>query len=180
MTPRERDEYRALRATIRSRGTARVCVFLAGLGIWAGLAIATAALLPVPSATLIPLVLLAGVFESVFALHVGVERVGRYLQVFHDDGWERTAMAFGPPLAGTGSDPLFVILFGVAAFLNFLPVLVAGSVPTEFIVVGAAHALFLGRLVIARQAVRGQRTADLQRFEELRRASSQASADPNI
>ena len=76
MTPRERDEYRALRATIRTRGTARVSVFLAGLGIWAGLAIATAALLPVPSATLVPLVLLAGTFESVFALHVGVEARG--------------------------------------------------------------------------------------------------------
>ena len=179
MTPRERDEYRALRATIRTRGTARVSVFLAGLGIWAGLAIATAALLPVPSATLVPLVLLAGTFESVFALHVGVERVGRYLQVFHDDDWEQAAMAFGPPLAGTGSDPLFVILFGVATFLNFLPVLVAESVPTEFIVVGTAHALFLGRLVVARQAVRRQRAADLQRFQELHTVRRNANVYPN-
>jgi hypothetical protein len=171
MTARAQDEYRALRATIRTRGAVRVCVFLAGLGIWAGLAIATATLLPVPSATLVPLVLLAGTFESVFALHVGVERIGRYLQVFHDDEWEQTAMAFGPPLAGTGSDPLFILLFGVAAFLNFVPVLVAGAVPTEFIVVGTAHALFVGRLVVARQAVRRQRAADLQRFQELRHRS---------
>jgi hypothetical protein len=169
MIPRERDEYRALRATIRARGTARVCVFLAGLAVWASLAIVTAALLPVPSATLIPLVLLVATFESVFALHVGVERVGRYLQVFHDDLWEQTSMAFGAPLAGTGSDPLFVILFGVATFLNFVPVLVAGAVPTELIVVGTAHLLFVGRLLLARQAVRRQRAADLQRFQELRR-----------
>ena len=171
MTPRERDEYRALRATIRTRSTARVCLFLSGLGIWASLAIATAALLPVPSATLVPLVLLAGTFESVLALHVGVERVGRYLQVFHDDAWEQTAMAFGAPPSGTGSDPLFALLFGVAAFLNFVPVLVAGAVPTEFVVVGTAHALFLGRVVVARQAVGRQRAADLERFQQLRQRS---------
>jgi hypothetical protein len=171
MAPPARDEYRALRATIRTRGTARVCLFLFGLGTWAGLAIAAAALLPVPSATLVPLLLLAATFESVFALHVGVERVGRYLQVFHDDEWEQTAMAFGPPLAGTGSDPLFVLLFGVATFLNFVPVLVVGAVRTEFIVVGTAHALFVGRLVVARQAVGRQRATDLQRFQELRRRS---------
>jgi hypothetical protein len=173
MTARERDEYRALRTTIRTRSTARVCLFLSGLGIWAGLAIAAAALLPVPSATLVPLVLLAGAFESVLALHVGVERVGRYLQVFHDDAWEQTAMTFGAPLSGTGSDPLFGLLFGVATFLNLVPVLIAGVISTESVVVGAAHALFLGRLVMARQAVRGQRAADLERFQQLRERSSE-------
>jgi hypothetical protein len=171
MTPRERDEYRALRATIRTRGTTRVCVFLAGLGIWAGLITATSALIPVPWATLIPLLVLATTFESVFALHVGVERVGRYLQVFHDDVWEQTAMAVGAPLAGTGSDPLFVILFGLAACLNFVPVLVAGAVPIELVVVGAAHLSFFVRLLVARQASGRQRASDLQRFQDLQRRS---------
>ena len=171
MLPRERDEYRALRATIRTRGTARVWAFLAGLTAWASLAIATATLLPVPLATLIPLIVLAAAFEGVFAFHVGIERMGRYLQVYHEDTWEQISMTFGTPLAGTGTDPMFVGVFGLATVLNFAQVLVAGPVPMELIVLGAAHALFLGRLVAARQAARRQRTADLQRFQQLRQRS---------
>ena len=34
-------------------------------------------------------------------------------------------MAFGPPLAGTGSDPLFAVFFGLATMCNFVPVLLA-------------------------------------------------------
>ena len=51
----------------------------------------------------LPLLALAGVFEAVFALHTGVERVGRYIQVFYESetpdssNWEYTAMAFGRP-----------------------------------------------------------------------------------
>ena len=66
-----------------------------------------------------PLLVLAGTFEAVFALHAGVERIGRYLQVFHDDTWEQTAMAFGPPLAE--QEPiLFAGVFGLATVCNFL------------------------------------------------------------
>ena len=121
MTPRELEEYRALRETIRERGTARVWIFVAGLVAWAALVIATAALAALPVATLLPLLVLAGTFEAVFSLHAGVERVGRYLQVFCDDQWEQTAMAFGAPLAGTGSDPLFILFFGLATICNFAP-----------------------------------------------------------
>jgi len=39
MTPRELEEYRTLRNTIRQRGTARVWMFLAGLAIWAALTV---------------------------------------------------------------------------------------------------------------------------------------------
>src|SRR5579872_1434783 len=104
-------EYEALRATIRARGTARVWMFFVGLTAWSALTIATAALASAPVGALLPLLVLAAAFEGVLALHVGVERIGRYLQVFHDDQWEQTSMMFGPPLAGTGSDPLFVIFF---------------------------------------------------------------------
>src|SRR5438105_3569009 len=109
MGDRDGEEYRALRSTISARSGMRVCVFVTGLAVWAALAIAVAATGSLPAATLIPLVVLAGVFEAVFALHVGVERIGRYLQVFCDDRWEKTAMALGAPLAGTGVDPLFTI-----------------------------------------------------------------------
>ena len=86
MTPRELEEYRTLRDTIRQRGTARVWVFLAGFGMWAALTVATAALAALPVATLLPLLILAAAFEAVFSLHVGVERIGRYVQVFFEAG----------------------------------------------------------------------------------------------
>ena len=167
MTSHEQEEYRALRATIQARGTARVWVFLVGLATWAGLATAVAALASIPVATLLPLLVLAGAFESVFALHVGVERIGRYLQVFHEDRWEQTAMDFGAPPAGTGTDPLFAVFFVLATSLNFVPVLLAGAVPVELIVIGTAHALFLARVVVARRAAARQRAADLRRFQQL-------------
>ena len=166
------EEYRALRATIGSRSTARVWVFVAGLTGWAGLAAAVLATGSLPAVTLVPLLVLAGVFEAVFALHVSVERIGRYLQVFFDDQWEQTAMAMGAPLAGTGVDPLFTLFFGLAALLNFAPVVVSGPVMIEVIVIGAAHVLFIARLVIARQAAARQRAADRERFEQLKAGRS--------
>ena len=81
MTGCDQDEYNALRATIRERGTARVCIFVAGVAAWTAATIATTALASSPVASLLPLLLLACVFETVFALHVGVERIGRYVQV---------------------------------------------------------------------------------------------------
>ena len=51
MTPRELEEYRALRATIRERGTARVWILIVGLLGWAGLVTAKAALAALPTAT---------------------------------------------------------------------------------------------------------------------------------
>ena len=87
MTPRELAEYRTLRDTIRQRGTTRIWVFLAGLTAWAALTLATAALAALPVATLLPLLILAAAFEAVFSLHVGIERIGRYVQVFFEDDW---------------------------------------------------------------------------------------------
>lgn len=175
MTPRELEEYRALRATIRQRGTARVWIFVVGLALWAGLVLATAAIMSVPVATVLPLVVLAGIFEAVFALHTGVERVGRYLQVFHEasdaDGaarWEHTAMALGRGAPKGGSDPLFSTFFILAALCNFLPAILAGAVPVEWAVVGALHLLFAAHVLAARRRAAGQRAADLERFEQLR------------
>ena len=85
MTPREVEEYRALRATIRERGTARVWIFVAGLAAWAASAIATTALAAPPLATLLPLLVLAAGFEALVTVHIGVERIGRYVQVFLED-----------------------------------------------------------------------------------------------
>jgi hypothetical protein len=43
--------------------------------------VATIAFVTLPVASLIPLVVLAGGFEAIASLHLGVERIGRYVQV---------------------------------------------------------------------------------------------------
>ena len=176
MTSRELEEYRALRDTIRERGTARVWIFLAGLATWAALSVATAALAAIPVATLLPLLVLGATFEAVFSLHVGVERVGRYVQVFfeQDDttrNWEHTAMAFGRPLRGSKIDPLFTVFFVLATLLNFIPVMLAEPVWIEVVVVGTAHLLFIVRTAAARRVAARQRDADLERFQALKKSS---------
>src|SRR6185295_7706581 len=106
-----------------------------------------------PEATLLPLLTLAGVFEAVFALHTGVKRVGRYIQVFYEgetpdaSNWEYTAMAFGRAFSGSASDPLFGRFFWIATVLNFVPAILAGAVPIEWMAIGAAHAVFIARVV---------------------------------
>ena len=170
LTPRETEEYRALRATIAARGATRVWLFLAVIVAWAAGTIATAALAALPVATLLPLLVLAAGFEAIFSVHTGVERVGRYLQVFYNDGdreWERTIMAYGRSYPG-GADPLFSLFFIFATFLNFVPVLLAEPVRLEVAVVGTVHLLFLGRVGVARRTSGRQRGLDLERFEALK------------
>ena len=181
MTVREQDEYSALRATIRERGTARVYVFTAGIAAWAAAAIATAALAATPVAALLPLLVLAAAFEGVFALHVGVERIGRYLQVFYETNppappglpalpsWEHAAMAFGRPKGAATADALFSAIFLLAALFNIMPALILEPQRAELVFVGGAHALFVLRLLVARHAASTQRAIDLERFQQLRR-----------
>jgi hypothetical protein len=174
MAFQQQEEYRALRKTIEGRGTARVWVLVAGITAWGALTMATAALAKLPVATFLPLLVLAVTFEAVFSLHVGVERIGRYLQVFHEDagGWEHAAMAFGRPLAGTGTDPLFVAHFLIATLLNIVPALLAEPVQLEIAVIGSAHLLFAARVALAARSATRQRPSDLKRFEELKAAIS--------
>ena len=175
MTPRELEEYRALRATIRQRGTTRLWIVLAGVTAWASLTVATAALAQLPVATLLPLLVLAITFEIVYALHTGVERIGRYLQVFFERedaglGWEHYAMAYGRRFPSIGCDALFSPYFAAAATFNFVPALLAGPVPLEWGSVGVLHLLFLVRIGVARHAATHQRATDLERFRELQQS----------
>jgi hypothetical protein len=169
LTPREVEEYRALRATIRERGTTRVWVVLVGVAGWGGLVLATAAVMPLPVATVLPLLFLATTFEIVFALHTGVERIGRYIQVFFEDGsgWEHAAMAFSQT-AGGGVDPLFANYFRIAAILNFVPAVFARPMPIEWGFVGIIHLLFIVRVAVARRQAARQRAADLERFQQIK------------
>lgn len=172
-------EYAALRDTIRERGTARVWIVLAGIAAWSALIVATIALVAIPVVTLIPLLLLVVTFEIVFSLHTGVERIGRYLQVFFEEGdgrgWEHAAMAFGQRYRGSGSDPLFAGVFIVATFLNFIPVGLAGALPVELGSIGAVHFLFVLRVIDARRKAGRQRALDLERFRELKAAKTPVS-----
>ena len=189
MTSREQDEYSALRATIRERGTARVCLFAGGIAAWAAATIATTALAATPLATLLPLIVLAAVFEAVYALHIGVERIGRYIQVFYEADpidspgppalpalpalagppkWEHAAMAFGRPKGSASADALFTVIFVLVALFNVMPALILDPQRVELVLVGGAHALFVLRLIVARHAASTQRAIDLERFQTLK------------
>jgi hypothetical protein len=178
MTPRELAEYSALRATILERGTARHWIFIAGLGLWAALTVAVAAVAAVPVATLLPLLFLAATFETIFALHTAVERIGRYLQVFHENhpdeaAWEHTAMAYGRSFRGGGIDALFSPIFWVATLFNAIPVALAGPAAIDWVVVGAVHLLFAWRVWMARRQSALQRAIDLDRFAQLKAGTGQ-------
>ena len=171
MTPREQEEYRALRATIRQRGTARVWIVLTGMAAWGALTLATAALAELPVATFLPLLILAVTFEITASLHQGVERLGRYIQVFFEDqnsGWEHQAMEYGRQFPGSGSDPLFSAYFCIATVFNFVPVLTAGPVALEWAVVGTVHLLFIVRVFTVKRDAAHQRARDLERFTRLK------------
>ena len=177
-------EYEALRATIRERGSVRMWLILAGIIGWGALTMGLNAGEFDRAATLVPFLVLAATFEISFFIHTGVERVGRYLQVFYEDqppaapalsehsewkGWETTVMAYGRAHPGGGLDPLFVTLFAVIAAVNFLGSFPAAVRHPGWVAVSlAAHLVFGWRLVTARRLSAQQRTVDLERFRALR------------
>ncbi len=169
MDQRQTMEYAALRDTIRQRGTVRMALVPVIFIGWAATAIATAAVITVAISTLVPLLVLVAGFEALFALHMNVERIGRYLQVFHeaDGGWEQVATAFGQRFPGAGPDPMFAQLFVFGISVNFLPVALGGELP-EIVVLAVLHLLAVYRIRMARGAARRQRAEDVERFQSLR------------
>jgi hypothetical protein len=165
-------EYKALRQTIRERGSVRMCAVLIGLAAWAALALAISSYAP-GAATMVPFVVLAGTFEINFFIHTGVERVGRYVQVFYEEannviGWETSAMNYGRKFPG-GLDPLFVTLFAGAAVVNLFTSLArTAELPGWTVISVIAHLTFAWRVVKARRASAEQRAMDLDRFRSLR------------
>ena len=172
-----RDEYKALRATIRERGTVRSITFFVAIAVWASLGFAFLAS-GHPAGSLPALMVLVAGFETVFQLHVGVERVGRYLQVAYEEPpqapaatrpkWETTTMAYGQARPSAGSDPLFARIFLAAMLVNVLPVLAfRAHWPLEVALLVLAHAAFGLRVLLAARQAGRQRAADLVRFREL-------------
>jgi len=133
-----------------------------------------------PVFTLISLVVLCAGFEVNLAIHVGVERVGRYLQLkYESEGqnaahWERTSMALRVPSGGL--DPLFSWVFASALLVNWLmgvwlsrdatsPEFPGFS--TEGLVFVGLHAAVAIRWILASRFTRGQRERELRAFEQI-------------
>jgi hypothetical protein len=173
-------EFQELRATIRERGHLRVIVSTLTFVSWAALA-ATILGNRFRPLTLVPLTALAAGFEAIYVLHVGVERLGRYLFVFYEGPaempkWETAIAAFGPSDAArsTGGSALFVPLFVFAALLNL--VLTWGAVASHTLdLVGVAiaaalaafHGVFIGRVFIAKARAGRQRQLDTAAFRAI-------------
>ncbi|MFM8532865.1 MAG: hypothetical protein ACKOEC_04660 [Acidimicrobiia bacterium] len=171
-----------LRQTIAQRGALRPVLALAGVSVWASILLATLALLPYPVAAGIPLLVLLVTFEVIRPLHFGAERIGRYIQVFHEEAgqpdrpladtpsWERVAMSFGA-VPGVGGHPLFVPVFFIATLLNYLAVLLPQPVAVEMGTMAIPHLAFIAWLIRADRAMRGQRAIELARLRAMREDS---------
>jgi hypothetical protein len=166
-------EFAVLRSTIATRGTVRMALVPFILVCWAALAAILALWSDTPIAIVFPLAILVGGFEAIHALHVGVERIGRYIQVNYeaDPGspqWESTAMRVGPALPGGGVDPLFTVVFMSATFANLIPAAVTMPTGIEYGVLAALHVMFIIRLMRTRGAAARQRAIDLETFKALK------------
>lgn len=176
-------EYRELRATIRERGSLRHVVILITFSVWTATMLWAASTFSIPLFLVLPLVVLMAGFEVSFALHVGVERIGRFIQVRYERevgasvSWERTAMTLRVP--GGGIDPLFLNVFLAAGILNLLtgvwisPITHGSSdaafQQVELALFVAAHAAVIVRWFSAARYARSQRARELSAFEELLR-----------
>jgi hypothetical protein len=173
------EEYRALRATIRERGSLRFLVTSITFSAWAAVLTTLCVVTVVPTFILVPLVVLAAGFELNLAIHVGVERVGRYLQLKYERdtesaaGWEHAVMKLQVPRGGV--DALFLVLFLSALALTFVVALwlaVAvtgpdeiGDIRAETLVVAVLHAIVAARWLQAANYARTQRARELPAFE---------------
>jgi hypothetical protein len=174
-----RSEYLVLRRTIGQRGALRHILFLAGIGIWAGVLTAVLVWAMHPLAFVLPLTVLFATFEAIRPLHFGAERIGRYLQVFYEEigeperplgdtpSWERVAMRFGT-VPGVGGHPLFVSAFVIAIAVNYMASFDPQRSFVDHVIVALIHAIFGGWLNAAHRAMKKQREIELERMRHLR------------
>ena len=174
-------EYQELRATIRERGSLRHLVVLITFSVWTATMLWSANTFSVPIFFVLPLIVLIAGFEVTFALHIGVERIGRFIQVRYEKdaagaaSWERTAM--GLQLPSGGIDPLFLKVFLVTVTLNLLIgtwIASIAATPAEAVlerielaIFVLAHAAAVIRWVSAARYARSQRVRELAAFEKL-------------
>ena len=169
------EEFRQLRATIRERSAARVVVSLITFVSWGVLALGLRQSDESMAFGLVPLVVLVAGFELVFALHVGVERIGRYVAVFYEAApempkWETAIAAFGRSAARqtTQTHVLLATEFILATGINLLfAIQPHGYALPESLAMAVFHAAFIARVAQAvRQAAR-QREMDAAAFRAI-------------
>jgi hypothetical protein len=171
-------EFMALRETIRARGTARPLAFLGGLVAWAAVLSTVLIWLPYPMASVVPLLILLATFEVVRTIHLGVERIGRYIQVFFEErtggtpggppAWEHVAMRFGPSLPGAGGHPFYQPIVLLATVVNFLAVVLPGPLLVEVTTLAIPHVALIAWMFYCDRGMRKQRASELARFREIR------------
>jgi hypothetical protein len=167
-------EFTVLRRTIATRGTVRIILLPATFFAWS--AVISVLLAAEPLGSVFTLAILAAGFEAIHALHVGVERIGRFIQVYYETGtdgpqWETTCMSVGPALPGGGVDPLFSVLFASAAMANLTPVFLSSPARATLAIIGLLHAAFLVRVGRARWAAARQRAVELESYRAIRSGS---------
>jgi hypothetical protein len=171
------EEFRQLRATIRERTIARVAVSLITFVSWGVLALGLPHSDDSVVSGLVPLVVLVAGFELVFALHVGVERIGRYVAVFYETAgempkWETAIAAFGrsPARQATQTHVLLATEFIVATALNLLFAVEAGlaALPKD-LALAVFHAAFIARIAQAVRQASRQRDVDAAAFSAIAR-----------
>jgi len=165
-------EYASLRQAIAQRGQMKATVALVGLLGWAALWLAGFVLLSDVRVTAVSLAVLWATFEIIRPLHIGAERLGRYLQVFYEvpgqlPAWEHTAMALGASVPGAAGHPLYIPLFVGATLLNATALWVDGPLTFEGALMLGPHLALLWWLWRADRAMRVQRVDDLARLQAL-------------
>ncbi len=156
-------------------------VCAATLATWAALATVHGLFSDLPLLVALPLLTLAAGYEVVWSLHVGVERIGRFIQVAYEgrsDGpsWETVTMRAAPGLPGSGVNPLFTVLFMSASLTNLGTAFVSEPAPIELILLFACHTAFILRLAQTRFLAGRQRRTDLAMFQAAIGALSDATA----
>ena len=179
MSPSQ-SEFTVLRQTIAARGTVRMILLPVTVIGWTSITAALLQGLTVPGLLpLVPLSVLIAGFEAIHALNVGVERIGRYLQVYYEgrvDGpmWETTAMSVGPGLPGGGIDPLFAVVFIAVSALNLALAAPELRTMTEIVTIVPVHAIFWIRVIRARGAAARQRAVDLETYRAVKSGQDHA------
>jgi hypothetical protein len=182
MSPSQ-SEFTVLRQTIAARGTVRMALLPVTVIGWASMSATLLQGMTIPGFLgLVSLGVLIAGFEAIHALNVGVERIGRYLQVYYEgqggDGpmWETTAMSAGPGLPGGGIDPLFTVVFIAASALNLALAVPELRTMTELVSVVPVHAIFWIRVIRARGAAARQRAVDLETYRAVKSGQDHARA----
>jgi hypothetical protein len=176
-----RREFHELRATIRERGSARAFVTCITFVSWAVTVLLVGRMTVSFVSAVVPLIVLIAGFEVMFALHVGAERIGRYLFVFYESipeapKWETAIAAFGQTSAAAMPhlSALAHTTFVAATLVNLAAAVVSAAQlrPEAYtepgtVILGLLHALFVGRIYQAMRQARGQRERDTAAFLEI-------------